>query len=526
MQELFAQVLIQARNSWRFRWHAITCAWVLAIIGCTYVLVQPDVYEARARVFVDTDSVIKPLLSGLTVDTNVQSRVAMMSQVLMSRPNLEKVARHTDLYLRAPTQEAFARMVDLLPSQIALEAGGHDNTYTLRYSDTDPAMAQRIVQTLLDAFVEDTLGVKRADTNTAQEFLEQQIREYEARLREAEDRLAKFKKDNVGLLPGETGDYYTRLQAAEAKLLELRSQYRLVEERRIELTKQLDGEVPTFGLFEESSAAGSTDGRVAEYRRQLDQLLLQYTDKHPKVIALKETIANLEAQSAADSGKKRTGGAPLPKNPQEAMARALDINPVYQNLRVGLSKTQVELAELREQIAEYQGKVGSLRAKVDTIPQIEAELTRLNRDYEVNRAQHQQLLQRLESARLSEEAEASTENVKFRIIEPAALPLIPIAPNRGLLMTAALLIALGAGVALAVALGQLKPVFLSRAMLKDITGLPVLGTISLLAPKVDRGLLRREPVLVGAAFGGLLVAYLVSIVLAERTVRLLQTLLS
>jgi hypothetical protein len=167
-----------------------------------------------------------------------------------------------------------------------------------------------------------------------------------------------------------------------------------------------------------------------------------------------------------------------------------------------------------------------LRAKVDTIPQIEAELTRLNRDYEVNRAQHQQLLQRLESARLSEEAEASTENVKFRIIEPAALPLIPIAPNRGLLMTAALLIALGAGVALAVALGQLKPVFLSRAMLKDITGLPVLGTISLLAPKVDRGLLRREPVLVGAAFGGLLVAYLVSIVLAERTVRLLQTLLS
>ena len=407
MQELLAQVLIQARNAWRFRWLAVACAWLVAIAGWIYALSQPDVYEARARVFVDTDSVLKPLLTGLAVDTNVQNRVAMMSQVLMSRPNLEKVARETDLYLRAPTQEDFARLVDTLPNRITLQGGGRDNTYTLRYSDTDPKMAQRIVQTLLDAFVESTIGVKRADTDSAQSFLQTQIREYETRLRTAEDRLAKFKKDNVGLLPGETGDYYTRLQTAQVKLAELRAESRLVEQRRLELTKQLDGEVPTFGLFTESTG-GASDPRVAEYRRQLDQLLLQYTEKHPKVIALEETIANIEAQAVSQSEKQRAA-TPLPKNPQEAMARALDINPVYQNLRVELSRAQVELAELREQISEYQSTVNNLNGKVDTIPQIEAELTRLNRDYEVNRTQHQQLLQRLESARLSESAEAYME---------------------------------------------------------------------------------------------------------------------
>jgi polysaccharide chain length determinant protein (PEP-CTERM system associated) len=524
MQELLAQILIQARNAWRFRWLAVGCAWVVAIAGWMYALSQPDVYEARARVFVDADTVLKPLLTGLAVDTNVQNRVAMMSQVLMSRPNLEKVARETDLYLRAPTQEDFARLVDKLPTRITLQGGGRDNTYTLRYSDTDPKMAQRMVQTLLDAFVEDTLGVKRADTDSAQSFLQSQIHEYEARLREAEDRLAKFKKDNVGLLPGETGDYYTRLQAAQAKLEDLRSEYRLVEQRRLELSKQLDGEVPTIGLFTESTGKAS-DPRVAEYRRQLDQLLLQYTDKHPKVIALRETIANLEAQAAAQSDKQRAA-APLPKDPQEAMARALDINPVYQNLRVELSRTQVEQAELREQISEYQSTVSNLHGKVDTIPQIEAELTRLNRDYEVNRVQHQQLLQRLESARLSESAEASTENVKFRIIEPAVVPLIPTGPPRGLYMAAALLGALGSALALAVVLGQLKPVFLSRAMLKSITGLPVLGTISFLEPRAHRSFLRREPVLVAAAFAGLLVAYLLTAALAAPTIRLLRTVLS
>lgn len=521
MQELLAQVLIQARNAWRFRWFAVACAWLVAIAGWIYALSQPDIYEARARVFVDTDSVLKPLLSGLAVDTNVQNRVAMMSQVLMSRPNLEKVARETDLYLRAPTQEDFARLVDSLPNRITLQGGGRDNTYTLRYSDTDPKMAQRIVQTLLDAFVESTIGVKRADTDSAQSFLQTQIREYETRLRAAEDRLAKFKKDNVGLLPGETGDYYTRLQTAQAKLAELRAESRLVEQRRLELTKQLDGEVPTFGLFTESTG-GASDPRVAEYRRQLDQLLLQYTEKHPKVIALEETIANIEAQAVSQSEKQRAA-TPLPKNPQEAMARALDINPVYQNLRVELSRAQVELAELREQISEYQSTVNNLNGKVDTIPQIEAELTRLNRDYEVNRTQHQQLLQRLESARLSESAEASTQNVKFRIIEPTALPLIPTGPPRGLYMMAALIAALGAALGLAVVLGQLKPVFLSRAMLKNITGLPVLGTISYLEPRTAQSFLRREPVLVGAAFAGLLVAYLLTAALAAPAVRLLRT---
>lgn len=520
MQELLSLFLTQVRSAWRFRWYAVACAWVIAVAGWVYVLMMPNVYEARARVFVDTDSVLKPLLSGLAVDTNVQNRVAMMSQVLMSRPNMERVARETDLYLRAPTQEDFARLIDRLPTLISIEGGGRDNTYTLRYSDSDPAMARRIVQTLLDTFVEDTLGVKRADTDSAQQFLQQQIREYEMRLREAEERLANFKKENVGLMPGETGDYYTRLQAGQSKLQDLRAQYRLAEQRRNELSKQLEGEEPTFGLFTEAST-DSTDGRVIEYRRQLDQLLLQYTEKHPKVIALKETIANLEAQPGAESSNKRpTVNAPA--NPQEAAARALDINPVYQNLRIELSRTQVELAELRQQITEVEGAVGSLRSRVDTIPQIEAELTRLNRDYEVNRAQHQQLLQRLESARLSEQAEASTENIKFRVIEPVAMPVIPIGPNRGLLMSAVLILALGAGVAMAVVISQIKPVFLSRAMLKDITGLPVLGTVTFLQAHERAPFYRTQPVLVGAAFIGLLVAYSLGIALAESVSRLLR----
>jgi polysaccharide chain length determinant protein (PEP-CTERM system associated) len=524
MKELFGQILMQVRGAWRFRWWALAAVWGVALAGWLFVLRMPDEYESRTRVYVDTDSVLKPLLSGLAVNSDVTNRVGMMSRVLMGRPNLERVARETDLYLRAPTSTDFERLVGQLSVAIKLEGGGADNTYTIRYADNDPAMAKRVVRKLLDTFVEDSLGVKRADSDSAQKFIEGQIKEYEQRLRAAEDRLATFKQQNVGLMPGQTGDYYSQLQTSMGSLEELRARYRLASERSKELSKQIDGEEPTFGLFSEGDGSdAATDGQIADYRRQLDQLLLQYTERHPRVEALKETIAELESQKSTRQKSPRRGGGPVPRDLRGAANLALDINPVYQNLKMELSRVQVELAELRQQIGEREAQVASLRTRVNNVPETEAELTRLNRDYEVNKAQHTALLQRLESARLSERAESSTEQVRFRIIEPPTEPLIPIGPQRNLLMTGVLLAALGAGFVLAFFLNQLKPVFLSRGMLASITGLPVLGAISFAPPRSTVPLFRRDPVLVSAAGAGLVFLYLLGVVLAEPASRLLRT---
>jgi polysaccharide chain length determinant protein (PEP-CTERM system associated) len=521
MKELFGQILIHVRGAWRFRWYALAACWGVALLGWLFVLAMPDIYESRARVYVDTDSVLKPLLTGLAVNTDVSNRVNMMSRVLMGRPNLERVAKETDLYLRAPDQESFERLVGQLSLDIKLEGGGADNTYSLSYSDSDPAMAQRVVRKLLDTFVEDTLGLKRADSDQAQKFLVAQIKEYEQRLRDAEDRLAAFKQKNVGNMPGQAGDYYTQLQTASGQLEELRAKYRLATERGRELQKQLEGEEPTFGLFGEGDGSdAANDGQIAEYRKQLDQLLLQYTDKHPRVVALKETIAQLEAQRAARAPKRTT---PVARDKRDAATLALDINPVYQNLKIELSRVQVELAELRQQVGEKEGAVAVLKSRVNTVPETEAELTRLNRDYEVNKAQHQALLQRLESARLSESAETSTEQVRFRIIEPPTEPLIPIGPKRALFMSAVLCAALGAGIVLAFFFNQLKPVFLSRGMLANITGLPVLGSISYVAPKTVRPLFRRDPVLIAMVGGALFVLYVLAVGLSEPASKLIRT---
>src|SRR3569832_899688 len=96
MQEAIAQVLQHVRASWRYRWLIALVAWPLCISGWIYVHSLPDQYQASARVYLDTQSMLRPLLSGLAVQSNAQSEVVLMTRTLLSRPILEKVSRMTD----------------------------------------------------------------------------------------------------------------------------------------------------------------------------------------------------------------------------------------------------------------------------------------------------------------------------------------------------------------------------------------------------------------------------------------------
>ena len=316
-------------------------------------------------------------------------------------------------------------------------------------------------------------------------------------------------------MPGSGGDYYQRLETEMGSLRQMQQLFSQLQNRRNELERQLQGEEPTFGLM--GSAEGSPiDGQIARFKAQRDQLLLQYTEKHPQVQSLNETIARLQEEKKSGAKVSSSVAAPgADLSGDQAMVRSLDMNPVYQNLRMSLSQADADLAEMRGQMAAQQAVVAELRSRVNTIPEVEAELTRLNRDYEVNKTQYDTLLQRLESAKISESAEQNTESVKFRVIEPPTVPVKPSGPVRPALNSMVLLAALAAGLGLAILFAQMHPTFTTRDLLQKVTGIRVLGTVT---AAVRSGLVpwyQRQSVLVGGAVSLLLMVYLLNLVLSD-----------
>lgn len=518
MQEILDQFYGYVRGVWRRRWPMIVVAWLVCLIGWPVVLKMPDQYSASARVHVDTRSMLGPLLRGIAAQTNLGQEVSLITRTLLSRPNLEKVARMTDLDLRAKTPAAMESLLDSLKNRISLRSAGRENIYTISFNDSDPQLAKKVVQSLLTIFVETSLGSSRKDTDTAQRFLDEQIAEYEARLIEAENRLKEFKRRNVGIMPGEGQNYYSRLQTAMSQRKEAQLQLEEAVNRRDELKaqleqtqKDLDNEV----LSETLAGAGTPlDSRIQNLQVRLDELLLKYTEKHPDVVAVQATIEELRAQKRAEleamTGKGGDGG--------------YGENPVIQQLKIALGGAEAEVASLNVRVGEYTKRVTSLEEMVDTVPQIEAELKNLNRDYGIIKSSYESLLQRRESARMAEKADATGEGVKFRVIDPPRVPLEPSGPNRTLLMGIVLLAGLGAGLGVAFLMSQLKTTFDDRAMLRNATELPVLGAISMEWTAAQRVKMRIEVVVFTVLTLLLMLAYGAAVLFQEQGISLMSRL--
>jgi polysaccharide chain length determinant protein (PEP-CTERM system associated) len=489
MQELLNQILEYVRGCWRFRLHALLTAWVVALLGWGVVFSLPDVYEANAQVFVDTRTALRPVLENLVLDQDVNAQLNLVRQSLLANPQLELVAQEVGLIdMRSMTPDKRARVVNDMRERIKVSvrtASTQSNErdpgsiYTIQYRDSSRERAIQVVETLTNNLIENTLGGKRSGSEIAQKFLQDQIREYEMRLREAEDRLAAFKKNNIGLMPTDQGGYFQRLQAEMEAAERAQGQLALVMSRRTELEKQLRGEVPVAvsGAVSGGGASGARGGdtlsRLQEAQSRLDDLLLRFTERHPDVIAQRKTLEELKQRRAEEIEALRRG------DPNAIAASGASLNPVYQSIQLALNQADVEAAALRRQIANHQAKIAELRKMLDTMPQVEAEFARLNRDYDVTRANYSALVERLEKSRLGEQA-TTTGSVRFDIIEPPNAGFTPVSPPRSMLILGVLAGAFAAAIGVALLMDQLNPVFRNIRSLAEQTGLRVLGAVSLI----------------------------------------------
>ncbi|MES2088792.1 MAG: GNVR domain-containing protein, partial [Pseudomonadota bacterium] len=251
------------------------------------------------------------------------------------------------------------------------------------------------------------------------------------------------------------------------------------------------------------------DMRLDAQRRQLDELMRRYTDEHPDVLSAKRTIAQLEQQRKVETESRLRAQA-------AGGRRVAPTSPVFQRIRVALAEAEAKVASLRGQLGEENAQLERARSLAGRMPQVEAELAQLNRDYEVVRKNYDQLVSRRESASLGEKIDQTTKVADFRVVEPPRVSPSPVKPSRTLIALLSLVLALGAGAAATFGLTQLFPTVEDTRQLKEISGRPVLGSVSMVISPTMSDALQRSNRLFGINVAAFFILNLVWLIVVAR----------
>jgi polysaccharide chain length determinant protein (PEP-CTERM system associated) len=507
------RILIEeyARAAWRRRWVGMFMAWLICGLGWVGVYLIPSQYESSARLYVDADAILTPLLRGLAAESTPSSQLEVLQRTLVSRPNLEKLISKTDLDLTSTGPSDRERLLQTLAVDIQVRPQTR-NLFTITYRNKSPKLAHDVVQTLLSIFVESATGGNRTDMENARRFLEHQISSYEQQLRAAEKRRADFRLKYMEVLPSNLSPdqpYAAAQEGVRNAIRDLDGKIEDATNRRDALKQELDKTPPM--LVAEDAARGAVRTRLQEAQEQLKMMLLKDTDQHPDVIAQRKLIESLKASPegaapATGTGKAGGGAATDPAGP----GRRSVANPLYEQLKVRLLDAETALTSLQRQRTSQQELLERLEKVQHEQPGLLAEYQNMDRDYGVLRKNYEELLSRLQAANLAQAADTQADKVKLQIVDPPETPRLPAAPNRLLLVSGVLIAGLGGGVAFTLLLSQLDRSFSTVDQLRNL-GLPVLGGISILGqpPLLQRFLVAARfsvaVVALIAVYGGLMV---------------------
>ena len=478
---------------WSHRWLGLAVAWIVCAVGWSVVALLPTSYDSTARVYVNADLILTPLLKGLAADTDPTRQLDYMRRTLLSRPNLEEAARLADFDIgQAQQKEEFLKG---LATTIRIDAIT-PNLLAISYRAADPQRAKNVVQALLTIFAERTTGNSRKEMDSAQQFLDGEIASYREKLRAADARRAELIRQYPDQLPADKNG--NQLDQAQANATQLALQLSDAIANRDSLQKQLASVPPMLSvdrgpqvLVDASQGAASTPKTLDQARRNLASLRLKYTEEYPDVIAARRQVAQLETEA---------------RTPEQAASKGQIANTVYDQLKLRLADAEGVVASVQRKLAQARLDLPRIEAAAQAAPGIVAKSQDLDRDYNLIKTAYEALVQRRQAAQIADAANTKTDQIQFRIVDPPQVPIMPAAPNRPLLDSVVLLLGIGAGLAAPFGLVQLDRSVATAGQLRSF-GIPVIGSVSLLISATMRQHTVRQLAAVSASAIVLLAAY-------------------
>ena len=440
----------------------------IIVIGTMMVgMVLPKIYRAETILLVEDQNVINPLIQGLAVSTPVAERLRTLREELLSWTSLSRLVHELKLDEDAKSPSAFERLIKRLQQDIHVRMRGSD-LVMISYEDRDPKLAQTLVNTITKVYTDRNIESQSAEAETAISFIESEMTVYKKALEDAERALREFKELYVMQMPVAN-----------------------------QLNEQIvDREVKLAQLLIENTEAHPT---VVEMRRQIEELKRHRNNEIKRVIT---TALSKGADPTIYQDLATALNEPL--NPDEDAKRNPTIRAAKEAYRAWVERLDTTLAKQNEQpIPQVQVVtttkdpnsttgggggveiIGSSTSSLSLGPREEQELARLTRDYDVHSKTYQQMQERLERAKITQRLGDSDEGTKFKMLEPARLPLHPVRPNLAKFFIFALFLGSLVGAGIAFVAEYLDQSFQTAEDLQQALGIPVVGSISTIVTEAD-----------------------------------------
>lgn len=435
---------------WRRRWTVAATVWAAALLGWFALWLVPDKYASSAVVYVQTETVLDPVMNGVTARPNYEKRVEVMKLQLLTRPNVEEIIYRSgldkELTAKNPRerQAQLEKLIDWVAGEITITSP-QEMYFVINYKNSDPEIARNVVDSALNLLIEQDLGASITENEEARKRLDAEIAAFDERLTAKEQEVAAFRRMHAEELAGAEGNDRRR-DLMEAELSRVTDELALAE-RRVATARSLLG----------SSQSTSSNVELEKLLVELAGLRSQYQENYPDIQAVKARIAQIEKEGAS--------------------ARPSD--PEYKRLSAELRAAQDIAAGLTDRQKRLRSDLDNLAVTLGQAPRVVADLQRIERDYDQTRKNYEELIERRDRLLITANLGAGSQGVEYKVFERPQASLIPASQQfRVMLIAGVSLMAIGAGFAAAFLLTWMQKSFTQTSELETAFGLPVLGALS------------------------------------------------
>jgi polysaccharide chain length determinant protein (PEP-CTERM system associated) len=485
--------------AWRWKWLILVVTLATAGGAFVYGYTLPNRYRSEALIMIVPQRVPTEYVRA-TVTTPIGTRLAMISQQLLTRTRLERMIQDFDLYRNERDTMIMEDVIALMRRDIRMQParaprrGETTSSFSVGYDSSDPRTAMRVAEELASLFVKENLEVREVLADSTNEFLGTQLEQARQRLVETEKKLEAFRLQNAGRLPTQAPSNLQILSNAQNQLQALYDATNRDRDRLLFLDRALAdmaaAAVPAADAALPAATVGPAAQQLATARATLRNLEARLRPAHPDIGRLKRQIAELELKADAEALRQPLSPVVVP-TAAAAQAERLARNREAE-IRQEMVQIQIRIDGRKSQETRLQQTIAAYNSRLEAAPRLESDMIELTRDYGTLQAAYTSLLTKSEESKMALSLERRQIGEQFRVLDNARLPQRPISPNRGRINMMGLLAGLGLSFALVALLAYRDTTLKTDEDVVVSLALPVLAVIPAMLTTVERRRARRR----------------------------------